>query len=237
VIGNGTPEETRDFVAVLNDSGLGRTVAFLILAHTRTRTDSGEDDLDRLSGAWGPHADAILMLARSEGNRARLSYPKTRWCHGAVPASIVAFDPDTETFTLVARDTDEPDKVGPETYEERVLDWLAEHPWATTEELDTGVTGQAQQVRKARQRLHEAGRLSSAPSHKLGRPGRDTRWNLSNEAAQSPVPTLETGQDGSPLCTPETVETRPPVPPLREGRGETGIADGAVETVAMEAHG
>jgi hypothetical protein len=42
------------------------------------------------------------MLAKKDGNRTRLSYPKTRWCHGTVPAAILAFDPNTETFTAVA---------------------------------------------------------------------------------------------------------------------------------------
>lgn len=194
--GNGTPEETRDFMVLLADIGLGRDVAFLILAHTRSRTDNGEDEIEQLAGAWAPHADAILMLRKLDGNRARLSYPKTRWTRGTVPAGILSFDASTETFVLVATDEEQPDKVSPETYEQRILDWLEEHAWATTDELDNGVEGRATEVRAARIRLQKAGRVSSAQSATLGRPGKAMRWNTSNDAGYNPVPLPGTWADG-----------------------------------------
>lgn len=105
--GNGTPEETRAFMEWLTEIGLGSSVAFLLLHHPRSRAEPGEDELDRLSGAWQPHADQVLPLKKLGSNRARLGFPKTRWARGQRPASILAFDPETETFTFVADEADE----------------------------------------------------------------------------------------------------------------------------------
>jgi hypothetical protein len=102
VRGNGTPEETREFVEWLTELGLGRDVAFLLLHHPRTRPEQGESELEMLAGAWPPHADVILLLQRLGAGRARLSYPKTRWALGQRPASILAFDPESESFSYVA---------------------------------------------------------------------------------------------------------------------------------------
>jgi hypothetical protein len=104
VKGNGTPEETRDFIELLTELGLGRDLAFLLLAHPRTRGDPGEDELERIAGAWVPHADLVMLLKKLDGNRARLSFPKTRWTRGPRPPSILAFDPDTGSFTYVGDD-------------------------------------------------------------------------------------------------------------------------------------
>ena len=62
--GNGTPEETRQFMDWLTEIGLSRDVAFFLLHHPRTRAEAGEDDLDRISGAWGPHLDTLLTLKK-----------------------------------------------------------------------------------------------------------------------------------------------------------------------------
>lgn len=100
--GNGTPEETREFMVLLTEAGLGRDLAFLLLHHPRVRSDTGEDELERIAGAWPAHADAILSLQKLAGNRARLAWPKTRWTRAAVPTSILAFDPATQSFSHVS---------------------------------------------------------------------------------------------------------------------------------------
>jgi hypothetical protein len=104
VRGNGTPEETREFVDWLTELGLGRDLAFLLLHHPRTRTEPGEGELERIAGAWPPHADLILLLKKLDANRARLSFVKTRWAHGHKPPSILSFDPETESFAYVSDD-------------------------------------------------------------------------------------------------------------------------------------
>lgn len=227
VSGNGTPEETRDFMSLLVDVGLGRDVAFLILLHTRTRNEPGIDELEQIAGAWAPHADAVFMLKRLEGNRSRLSYPKTRFARGTVPAAILAFDPETEKFELVATDENMPDHVTPETYDERVIAWIEEHPWATTDELDEGVEGRATEVRAARRRLKEAGHLCATPSAQVGRPGKGMRWNLAPEHAYSPVPLPGTPLDTQAPAPGKDANPVRPVPPSKEGRRRDGAAERA----------
>lgn len=99
VRGNGTPEETRDFMAWLTDAGLGRDLSFLLLHHPRK--EPAQDDLDTIAGAWSQHADAILMLRKLGTNQSQLSYPKLRFARGQRPASILDFDPESESFTFV----------------------------------------------------------------------------------------------------------------------------------------
>jgi hypothetical protein len=101
---NGTPEETREFVELLSELGLGRDVAFFFLHHPRTRPEQGEGELERLAGAWQPHCDLILLLQKLDGGRSRLSFPKTRWAQGDPSPAILAFDVETETFSYVGVD-------------------------------------------------------------------------------------------------------------------------------------
>ncbi len=54
VRGNGTPEETREFIEWLNELGLGRDVAFLLLHHPRTRPESGETELEKVAAPGRP---------------------------------------------------------------------------------------------------------------------------------------------------------------------------------------
>jgi hypothetical protein len=132
--------------------------------------------------------------------------------------SLAVFDPDALELRLL--DPDETAGVTGDEYEQRVLDYLLEHSWATTDEVDNNVTGRLQEVRKARQRLSEAGRLTSTPSAKLGRPGKGLRWNPSNEAASSPVP-LFPDAPGHPV--PKSVTNSQPRPPRPDPEGGTGL--------------
>ena len=79
VRGNGTPEETREFIEWLSETGLGRDRGFLLLHHPITRPDASLELIDRIAGAWSPHADAVFYLEKLADHRARLSSPKLRW--------------------------------------------------------------------------------------------------------------------------------------------------------------
>jgi hypothetical protein len=104
--GVGSPEDTREYMGRLAQTGLFRDVAWWLLAHARK--EAAQDELDEISGAWGGRPDAMLMLDKREGNRARLSFPKIRWSRrGSRPAYILAFDPDTETFSVAHEESDE----------------------------------------------------------------------------------------------------------------------------------
>jgi hypothetical protein len=88
--GVGSPADTRDFVACLRPLGLGTKRAFLFLHHFRERAERQEDELARISGAWGGHLDTLITLAATHSNdQARLAYPKLRWSRIKPPSPVI----------------------------------------------------------------------------------------------------------------------------------------------------
>jgi hypothetical protein len=73
----------------------------------------------------------MLMLEKRDGNRARLSFPKIRWSRrGTRPAYILAFDTDTESFTVAHEEADEE-----RDYIAEVAQLLADGTWRTPKEI------------------------------------------------------------------------------------------------------
>jgi hypothetical protein len=127
--GVGSPEDTREFMRRLGDTGMFRDVAWWLLAHARK--ESAGDELDEISGAWGGRPDTMLMLDKKDGNRARLSFPKIRWSRrGTRNAYILAFDPDTETFTVAHEEADEE-----RDYVAEISELLSDGAWRTVREI------------------------------------------------------------------------------------------------------
>jgi len=88
--GVGSPAETMAFVQLIRPLGLGTHRAFLFLHHFRERVEKGEDELARLSGAWGGHLDTLITLAAtSSEDQARLWFPKLRWNSKESPRPII----------------------------------------------------------------------------------------------------------------------------------------------------
>jgi len=153
VEGVGSPAETRAFVALLRELGLGRDVAFLLLHHNRKSEAANE--LDELSGDWGKHADAVLGLKQLDGNRARLSFPKLRWAGGRAPSVVLAFEAEAEAFAVVATDEAEAELKAPAG---AVREYLLTHggqatPGEITEHFGIGPTT----LRERREALGELG--------------------------------------------------------------------------------
>ena len=208
VRGNGTPEETREFVEWLTELGLGRDVAFLLLHHPRTRTEPGETELEKVAGAWPPHADLILLLQKLAGARARLSFPKARWARGPRLASILAFDPATESFTYVA--DDEPVE---RDYVTELAELMADREWWTINALrkkkdDGGIGADPEPIKQA---LSDD-RFESVSGDEIGKRKDATYYRLRQASSE-----------------PATVTTLPPLgdgdeasssPPKREGLGD-----------------
>jgi hypothetical protein len=101
VRGNGTPEETREFIEWLTETGLGRDRGFMLLHHPITRPDSSLELIERIAGAWSPHADMVLYLEKLADKRARLSSVKIRWAREDRPPVLLGFDPETAAFTYL----------------------------------------------------------------------------------------------------------------------------------------
>ena len=78
VTGVGSPEETREFLALLVPLGLTETRTFVFLHHFRKEITPSE--LNMVSGSWGGRLDTLLVLKETErDDELRLSYPKVRW--------------------------------------------------------------------------------------------------------------------------------------------------------------
>jgi hypothetical protein len=231
VSGNGTPEDTREFVKWLTEIGLGRDLAFLLLHHPRTRSENGESDLERIAGAWPPHADLIILLQKLPGNRARLSFPKTRWARGDRQPSILSFDPATESFAYIGDDqVEERDYVG------ELTELMADGEWWTVNTLrkpkDKGGIGAAPEAIKD---ALQDGRFEAANGDEIGerkdatyyrlheasRPARDAR------DASAPLP----GRDEASPSPPRERAIGGDASSGRDGRGDV-VDDDEVERLA-----
>jgi hypothetical protein len=213
VRGNGTPEETREFVEWLSQVGLGRDVAFLLLHHPRTRPDPGESEVERLAGAWPPHADLILLLTRLEHGRARLSYPKLRWARAPRPAAILAFDAETESFSYLGDDVPvERDLVA------ELVELMSAGDWWTLDKLrkpkdKNGVGAGHDSVAEA---LHDE-RFENAKGDTIGKRHDATYYRL-----REPSRSHENGRDGYPPGPPKADEPSP----VLSRKGGDGSEDG-----------
>ena len=100
--GEGSPSEVRAMVDLMKQAGFGTRSGWLVVHHPGKTQHA--DLVDQASGAWGPKPDLMLLLEKLDGNRARLSFPKTRWATAERPPVILAFVPDTEAFAFVAEE-------------------------------------------------------------------------------------------------------------------------------------
>jgi hypothetical protein len=76
--GAGTPEETRAFLALLTDAGLGEDFAALLLHHL-AKVQQNTPLVQQVSGDWGPHPDTIMVMESAGERRSKLSFGKVRW--------------------------------------------------------------------------------------------------------------------------------------------------------------
>ena len=91
----------------------------------------------------------------------------------------------------------EEDHISPETYEQRLIDYLDEHGWTTTTDLNAA-GGRGDETLAARKRLVEKGQIHRKSSQELGRVGTAKWWNLrnpSNHEGSDPSRDVGNGQD------------------------------------------
>ena len=147
VAASGRPDETQQFVDWLVECGLKGERAFWLLHH--------ENKAGQISGDWGRHPDTKVSL-QQDGNRPRtkLDWAKTRWAtltQETEPAKVSMLEWITETqgYSVTELDT-----VGASDaeLEERIADYLAEHPLSSTTTVETEVKGTASRIRKRARR-------------------------------------------------------------------------------------
>ena len=141
VAASGRPDETQQFVDWLVECGLKSTRAFWLLHH--------ENKAGQISGDWGRHPDTKVQL-QADGNRPRtkLVWEKTRWAtlpsETIAKACLLEWVVETQGYTVVELDT-----VGASDaeLEQRIADYLAEHPYSSTTTVETEVQGTASRIR------------------------------------------------------------------------------------------
>lgn len=181
--GVGSPRETSDFVQLLRPLGLGTLRAFLFLHHFRERVDSTDDEMSRLSGAWGGHLDTLITLAASsKKEEARLAYPKLRWCRVEPPAPIIlgrVFA--TQGFEALAAEGDH-SLLEPKIHEllaARRESGDATKCWQTADEIRKELKARRMDVQKALEGAqHLFVSLTGQAAKDLGRAPKAVIWGL-----------------------------------------------------------
>lgn len=151
--GVGSPAETLAFVQLLAPLGLRHQRAFLFLHHFREKVERGEDELQRISGAWGGHIDSLLSLARTASDdQLRFGYAKIRWAKRAYPPPVVLGKIyNTVGFEALAEEGDaallEP-RVAAELADARAAG-RGRNGWQTTDEIRTAIQARRIDVKKS----------------------------------------------------------------------------------------
>ena len=189
VAASGRPDETQQFVDWLVECGLKSTRAFWLLPPR----EQGRPDL-AATGAATPtrrcsSSKTATSRARSStgrrraGRRSRARRSRRRACSSG--SSRRRATRSTELDTVGASDAE---------LEERLADFLAEHPWSTTRAVWEGVNGTNERIR----RLLEGDRFDC-----VGGPRNSILWGLaketdstaSEEPTQSPNQPMEIGMN------------------------------------------
>jgi hypothetical protein len=127
--GVGSPADTRKFLERLKETGLHSEVAWWL--NTHPRKEETKEALNEIAGAWGGKPDAVLLLNQLDDDRSRLRFPKLRWAkRGKRPAILLAFDPDTESFTYIGEEGDEE-----RDYVVEIRTLLHDAKWRTAREI------------------------------------------------------------------------------------------------------
>jgi hypothetical protein len=136
IIGAGTPEETRAFIAWLKDCGLFSSVSFWLNHHLNKRDGS---PLKQLSGAWGGHPDSVLHATLDGQHRTKLTFAKLRW---ATPRESLLLEWAVEQRGFSAIETNK--SVSDDELAARIVEYLTATPdpkQRNSRGVQTAVTG------------------------------------------------------------------------------------------------
>jgi hypothetical protein len=146
-----------------------------------------DDAIDEVSGAWGGKPDTMLRLEKLDGNRGRLSFPKIRWSRlGTRKALILGFDPETESFSVVAEEEDEE-----RDYAAEIEELLADGTWRITKEIaapkkDGGIGANVDTIKRELEAHPDRFQSCSGEEAKqLGRDPKATLWQCRTRPSES----------------------------------------------------
>jgi hypothetical protein len=127
--GVGSPEDTRNFLALMKETGLNKTVAWWL--NTHPRKEETKEALNEIAGAWGGKPDSVFLLRMLADDRTQLRQPKLRWAkRGKGPTLLMAFDPDTEAFAYIGEEAE-----AEREYVAEIKKLLADGQWRIAKEI------------------------------------------------------------------------------------------------------
>lgn len=141
--GAGTPEDTRAFLQLLFNAGLNEDYGALLLHHFTKAVH--KNDVDKLSGDWGPHPDTILLLEPEAERRSKLVFGKIRWGDQGRAPLILDWLDDPEG-PIGYRGESAPQGVTNDDMYERIDRYLLEHPGANMTAVRSGVQGNGRRI-------------------------------------------------------------------------------------------
>jgi hypothetical protein len=180
IAGVGSPEDTRNFLELMKQTGLHRSVAWWL--NTHPRKEETKEALNEISGAWGGRPDAVLLLRMLDADRTQIRFPKLRWARRGKRATILlGFDPDTEAFTYLGEQSEEERDYLAET---RAL--LGDGKWRTPKEIaapkdadPAGIGANADTIKKLLERTPDVFESRTGEAAKeVGRSKQATVWQL-----------------------------------------------------------
>jgi AAA domain len=144
--GAGTPEETRAFLALLVNAGLGDAFAAWIVHHMAKGKQMSLSQ--QISGDWVGHPDTILILESAGQRRSKLTFDKIRWGdQGAREPLLLNWlvDEDGPVGYSMA---DAPKGIDDTELYERIDAFLREQPEAPgMTAIQQGITGQHKRLK------------------------------------------------------------------------------------------
>lgn len=182
--GAGTPEETREFLQLLTNAGLGEDFAALLLHHL-AKVAKGTPLVQQVSGDWGPHPDTIMVMESAGERRSKLSFGKIRWGdQGRSPLILNWLTDPKGPIGYVAADA--PQGVPEDELYRRIDTFLREQaaPVGITS-IAQGVTGQNKRIRELVDQGTASGRYGSSGG------ARPTYWLLPPGSTPTVQETLE----------------------------------------------
>jgi putative DNA primase/helicase len=185
IAGVGSPEDTRQFLALMKETGLNKTVAWWL--NTHPRKEETKEALNEISGAWGGKPDSVLLLRMLSDDRTQVRFPKLRWTkRGKRPTILLAFDPDTEAFSYIGEESEEE-----RDYLAEITALLDDRRWRIAKEIamPKGRGGIGANVDTIKDVLAEhpdvfESRTGEA-AQKLGRSAQATVWQLLGTSEQT----------------------------------------------------
>lgn len=143
--GAGTPEETLNFLELLFKAGLNNEFAVLLNHHMSKQTKH-MPLIEQLSGAWGPHPDAVITLEQNGERSSKLTFAKARWGQDLQGREMILHWLENNEGPIGYKGETAPKIVTDVEMYERIDSHLVDHPGDYLTNIRKAVKGNAKRI-------------------------------------------------------------------------------------------